>query len=168
MEGINQEIAELQTESFQIRTHYEWANYRGGQFLAAAQTNAHLAQTAILNYVHRLREIRPVATKETSYYPALELLINSLGALLKPKVHAVVHPASIGAGLPDFGFYEKPSGALRGVVEAKSTTDDSLKTASGPQVVRYHGRYGLVLVTNYRDFVLTARGGNGRLKVQRK
>jgi hypothetical protein len=79
VEGINQEIAELQTESFQIRTHYEWANYRGGQFLAAAQTNAHLAQTAILNYVHRLREIRPVATKETSYYPALDSTKNRLG-----------------------------------------------------------------------------------------
>ena len=70
-------------------------------------------------------------------------------------------------GEPDFGLYtanqfqrakdtEPLPGQLpeRGVVEVKSWKDDSFLTARSNQVTRYWKKYRLVLVTNYRDFVL--------------
>ena len=131
------------------------------------QAAKRLGPAALETYLRRMREIRETggATAETSYYPALETLLNAVGASLDPKVHVISQLADTGAGLPDFGFYEKTSGALRGVVEAKPTNDDSIRTASGDQVVRYHRRHGLVLVTNYRDFLLVAKPRRGRLRI---
>ena len=72
--------------------------------------------------------------------------------------------ADQGAGHPDFGLYSsrqvqrgKPRPGQtpeRGVVEVKSADDDAWLTAHIRQVSRYWDRYGLVLVTNTRDFVL--------------
>ena len=42
----------------------------------------------------------------------------------------------------------------RGVIEVKPTADDAWLTADGAQVSRYWKQYRLVLVTNFRDFVL--------------
>jgi hypothetical protein len=132
------------------------------------QVARRVGPAALEAYLRRMREIRATgsATAETSYYPALEVLLNAVGATLDPKVHVIQQVASTGAGSPDFAFHERVSGALRGVVEAKPTSDDALRTASGDQVVRYHRRYGLVLVTNYRDFLLVAKNGRGRLRVE--
>ena len=49
-----------------------------------------------------------------------------------------------------------------GVVEVKPVDDDAWVTAEGNQVSRYWGRYRLVLVTNYRDFVLVGEDAAGR------
>jgi len=50
----------------------------------------------------------------------------------------------------------------RGAIEVKGTGDDMFTTAQSEQVARYAERYGRVLVTNLRDFVLvewnTAKG----------
>ena len=123
-------------------------------------------------YLKTLEEICRTggATAETSYYGALETLLNEVGARLKPKVRAVAQLANTGAGSPDFGLFsasqfqrandERPiEGALpeRGVVEVKGWGDDSFVTADTEQVSKYWRRYGLVLVTNYRDFVLIGR-----------
>jgi hypothetical protein len=45
--------------------------------------------------------ISGVGVKETSYYPYLSNLLNFIGKTLKPKVRCIIHPHSIGAGLPD-------------------------------------------------------------------
>ncbi len=123
-------------------------------------------------YLKTLSEIHRTggATAETSYYAALETLLNEVGAKLKPKVRAVSQLANTGAGSPDFGLFtanqfqrsgdDRPiEGAPpeRGVVEVKGWADDSFVTAKTPQVSKYWDRYGLVLVTNYRDFVLIGR-----------
>ena len=50
----------------------------------------------------------------------------------------------------------------RGVVEVKPAGDDAWLTADSDQVSRYLGRYGLVLVTNTRDFVLVGEDGQGK------
>lgn len=42
-----------------------------------------------------------VGVKETSYYPYLSSLLNVIGKQLKPRVPCIIHPRSIGAGLPD-------------------------------------------------------------------
>ncbi len=49
----------------------------------------------------------------------------------------------------------------RGVVEVKPPGDDAWLTAESVQVSRYWKRYRLVLVTNYRDFVLLGEDAQG-------
>lgn len=130
-----------------------------------------MAQTAeqiVRAYLSRLAEIRSTggATSETSYYSALETLLNEAGRLLDPHVICNGQLRCQGAGHPDFGFYSKKQcqrgepkpgqGEIpeRGVVEVKPLSDDTWKTAKGKQASKYYDRYRLVLVTNYRDFRL--------------
>lgn len=129
------------------------------------------------NYLKNLFEIYRTGggTEEKSYYGALEQLLNEIGKKLKPKVRCVLELKNIGAGEPDFGLYtanqfqsakdEKPiAGALpeRGVIEVKPWSDDSFATSQSVQVTKYLKRYGLVLVTNYRDFVLIGHDKFGK------
>ena len=94
---------------------------------------------------------------------------------MKPKVRCVINIANRGAGIPDGGLFTenqfqrldtgKPiQGQLpeRGVVEIKPTNEDAWITAAGEQVSRYWEMYGLVLVTNYRDFVLIGKDSRGQ------
>ena len=117
------------------------------------------------------------ATKETSYYPILERLLNEVGKQLKPKVICIMNIASQGAGLPDGGLFTSDqfnkkikNGMLpaklpsRGVIEVKGTSDNSWETAQGEQVTKYWGKYRQILVTNYRDFVLVGQDKNGKPK----
>jgi hypothetical protein len=129
------------------------------------------------SYLTQLRDIRctGAAVAETSFYPALSNLFNEIGKSLKPKVRCVMPIADRGAGLPDGGFFAanqfqkaadaKPRpGALpeRGVVEAKGPAEDVRRVAQSEQVRRYSDNYGLVLVTNYRDFLLVGRDAQGK------
>jgi len=50
----------------------------------------------------------------------------------------------------------------RGVLEAKPPSEDVGKIARTEQVERYCGEYGLVLVTNFRDFLLLGRDARGK------
>ncbi|MEN6357136.1 MAG: type ISP restriction/modification enzyme [Armatimonadota bacterium] len=109
---------------------------------------------------------------ETSHYGALANLLNEIGKTLKPKVSCVINLRNQGAGLPDGGLFtsdqlrkhtdtvfdQVPS---RGAIEVKGTSDDVLHISQTKQVRDYVERYGLVLVTNYRDFLLIQRGDNG-------
>jgi len=47
--------------------------------------------------------ISGAGTKETSYYTALDNLLDSIGETLKPKVRCVMQLKSLGAGNPDGG-----------------------------------------------------------------
>jgi hypothetical protein len=128
-------------------------------------------------YLQELRDIHSTgaAVPETSYYGCLERLLNEIGKTLKPKVRCVINLANRGAGIPDGGLFtadqikkddpdpmrgQPPS---RGVIEAKSTAGDVAEIAAGEQVARYCKKYGLVLVTNYRDFTLAARNPSGKV-----
>lgn len=114
-----------------------------------------------------------VAVKETSYYPYLANLLDAAGKRLKPRVRCIIHPRSIGAGLPDGALIttdQKSSAAdplaeglipARGVIEIKSPGDDAGQVAQSEQVNKYLSKYGLVLVTNLRQFVLMSRGPGG-------
>ncbi len=115
------------------------------------------------------------ATKETSGYPALANLLNAVGHTLKPKVKCIIHPKNSGAGIPDGGLFlpdqlknrdeeesfndQKPA---RGVIEVKSVGEDIADVAESPQVEKYLEHYGLVLLTNYRSFLLLKRSDNGK------
>ena len=125
------------------------------------------------DYLKYLRRVRASggATAERSTYSALANLFDSVGATLRPKVFCVPEIADQGAGHPDFGLYAagqvqkgKPrKGHLpeRGVVEVKAPGDDASLTAEGSQVSGYWEKYGLVLVTNTREFVLLGENGQG-------
>ena len=129
--------------------------------------------TAVETYFADLRRIRASggATAETSRYTPLENLLNAVGGSLRPKVFCIGQLANLGAGHPDFGLYaakQVQRGQPRegqtpehGVVEVKPFDDDAWRTAEGQQVSRYWGRYRLVLVTNYRDFVLVGEDAAG-------
>ena len=133
-------------------------------------------ETAVRTYFRRMAEIRSTggATNETSYYSALENLLNELGTLLNPRVICNGQLRSQGAGHPDFGLYSKSQctkgvpkrgeGELpeRGVIEVKPLADDNWKTTQGEQTAKYLDRYGLVLVTNYREFRLIAKDDRGK------
>ena len=144
-----------------------------GYSMGMAGTRDNLT-AAVESYLADLRRIRASggATGERSYYPPLNNLLGAVGATLKPRVYCVSEIAEQGAGHPDFGLYaawQTQRGRLRegqtperGVVEVKPADDDAWLTASGDQVSRYWGRYGLVLVTNTRDFVLIGEDAAGR------
>ena len=129
--------------------------------------------TAVEKYFSDLRDVRASggSTDERSYYPALTNLLNAVGGSLKPQVFCVSELAEQGAGHPDLGLYARRQvqkgrprrGQVpeRGVVEVKPSGDDAWLTASSDQVSRYWGRYGLVLVTNTRDFVLVGEDTKG-------
>ncbi len=129
--------------------------------------------TAVEAYFAELRRVRASggATRERSYYPALEHLLGAVGNGLKPKVFCIQEGADQGAGHPDFALYtanqvqkgQPRAGQLpeRGVVEVKEEGDDAWLTAQSDQVSRYWGRYRLVLVTNLRDFILVGEDGAG-------
>ncbi len=123
-------------------------------------------------YFTNLRNIHdsPGATKERSYYTALNNLLNAVGKTLRPKVFAVQDIRDMdGSGHPDFGLYSanqiqrsKPRGGQipeHGVVEVKPWTDDAWLTADSAQVSKYWNRFRLVLVTNMREFVLLDEDG---------
>ena len=128
---------------------------------------------AVEAYFADLRRVRAsgAATGERSYYPALAGLLGAVGRTLKPKVFCVLEPADQGAGHPDCALFtarqvqrgrpRKGQAPERGVVEVKGVGDDAWLTAESNQVTRYWGRYGLVLVTNLRNFVLVGADGKG-------
>ena len=132
-------------------------------------------KTALTTYLSELVDIRGPGVKETSFYPALSNLLNTVGSELRPKVKCVIHPSGKGAGLPDGALFtadqlrcnedanalfsqgEKPA---CGVIEAKGTAvklDDLIKTV---QIAKYLTAYGLVLITNLREFALVIKGAN--------
>jgi type I restriction-modification system DNA methylase subunit len=128
-------------------------------------------------YLKDIRDIHSTgaAVKETSFYPALSNLLNEIGKTLKPKVRCVINLADRGAGLPDGGLFtpdqfQKGADAqpkrgqppARGALEVKSPSADVRKIACSEQVQRYCAEYGLVLVTNYRDFLLLGRDTQGK------
>ena len=111
---------------------------------------------------------------EASLYPAFSNLLNEIGKSLKPKVRCVINLANRGAGLPDGGLFtpdqfqragdaEPKQGQppARGVLEAKPPSQEVQKIARTRQVKQYCGQYGLVLVTNFRDFLLLGRDPQG-------
>lgn len=124
-------------------------------------------------YLTDLKAIRATgsAVPETSYYPALCNLFNAVGNDLKPKVRCVINLKNRGTGIPDGGLFtanqfqrqadaDPKAGQLpeRGAIEAKGTKPDVRDIASTAQVRKYLKDYGIVLVTNLRDFLIVERG----------
>ncbi len=135
-------------------------------------------RAAAAAYFDDLNKIRVSggATGERSSYPPLTGLLNAIGGGLRPKVFCLSELADQGAGHPDMALYaakQVKAGRPRedqlpecGVVEVKAADDDAWLTAEGEQVSRYWKRYGLVLVTNTRDFVLLGEDAGRPVKLE--
>jgi len=137
-----------------------------------------MAEDAVQKYLTDIVEIYRTGggVEEESYYGPLETLLNEVGRRLKPRVRCVGQLKDTGAGGPDFGFFtanqfqrSKDSRPIagqipeRGVIECKPWKDDSFARTDSAQISKYWERYGLVLVTNFRDFVLVGRDEDGKL-----
>jgi hypothetical protein len=134
-----------------------------------------MPQQILSDYLAEIARIRATraGTGEISYYGALTGALNAAGERLKPRVFCVPNLRNRGSGFPDMGLFVAARGMPledwpearapeRGVVEVDDILADlSVKTGSA-QVHRYLAAYGLVLVTNYRDFVLLGPDARGQ------
>lgn len=130
----------------------------------------------IETYLSELRDIRAsgAGVIEISYYHPLANLLNELGKPLKPKVRCILNLRNRGAGIPDGGLFtadqlrraapdELHEGQIpnRGVLEVKGTGVELVALAGSEQVSRYLQRYGLILITNLRDFAIVVKDARG-------
>lgn len=131
------------------------------------------ARALLEQYLTQVRDIHATgaAVPETSYYPALANLFNAVGKTLKPAVHCVMNLRQQGAGMPDGGLFTadqlrrdpKPGSKReqipsRGAIEAKSPSESVATVAESKQVRDYLSGYGIVVVTNFREFLIVERG----------
>ena len=131
-------------------------------------------------YVTDLRAIRSTgsATAETSFYPPLSQLLNASGERLRPAILFSTQLRNQGAGAPDGGFFPKPNHRTRrnnpepeilqnperGAVEIKPAEANLDTLTNDEQIARYLEQYGLVLITNLREFRLL-KLENGTVRV---
>lgn len=123
---------------------------------------------SVAQYITDLRAIRSTgsATAEASFYPPLDRLLNTAGQKLKPPVLFSTQLRDQGAGMPDGGFFPQPNrqrrnaeppilqNPERGVVEIKPADYNLDTLTNDDQIRRYLEQYGLVLITNLREFRL--------------
>jgi len=133
---------------------------------------------SVAEYLTDLRAIRSTgsATAETSYYPPVDRLLNAAGQKLKPPVLFSTQLRNQGAGMPDGGFFPQPTrqrrkaeppilqNPERGVVEIKPADYSLDALTNEPQTLRYLKQYGLVLITNLREFRLLQLTSAGKVQ----
>ena len=95
------------------------------------------AAVLLANSLSAVADVRATGsgTKETSYYTALNNLLDAVGDALKPRVRCVMQIKSLGAGNPDGGFFtadqfdkktqapKQPGAPSRGVIEVKAPVE---------------------------------------------
>lgn len=133
--------------------------------------------SALETYLTDLRTLQDAGTDETAGYPAFKALVDSVGEGLKPKVLCLIHPAGVGAGIPDAAFFttdqiDKKTKALKpdqlpsaGIAEIKAPGASLDKVLASVQFTKYLDRYGQVLVTNYHEFRLAVRTPEGEFRL---
>ena len=111
-------------------------------------------------------------TKETSYYPAVAMVLNAVGRELKPSVYCLHHPSGKD-GIPDFGLFEQTKfkkgeqptwkdGIIpeRGAVEVKGAGHPIKTLLTSKQITeKYLPSYGLLLATNLWQWRLVTGQG---------
>lgn len=133
----------------------------------------------IKNVLKKIQELYKagVGVQETSYYPAIIELFNTAGDELKPKVKAISHPKSSGAGIPDIGLFtaeqidNKKNNNFdqqllpeRGVVEVKGFSEELTTISSSDQVKKYLQTYHFVIISNLKSFQALKLKDNGNFE----
>lgn len=133
---------------------------------------------SVPEYLTDLRAIRSTgsATAETSFYPPLDRLLNAAGQKLRPAILFSTQLRNQGAGMPDGGFFPQPTRSRRnaepqilqnperGVVEIKPADYNLDALTNEAQTLRYLMQYGLVLITNLREFRLLQLTSAGKVQ----
>jgi hypothetical protein len=133
---------------------------------------------SVAQYLTDLRAIRSTgsATAETSFYPPLDRLLNTAGQKLQPPILFSTQLRNQGAGMPDGGFFPQPKRSRRsaeppilqnperGVVEIKPADYNLDALTNESQTLRYLKQYGLVLITNLREFRLLQLTSAGKVQ----
>lgn len=138
------------------------------------------------SFFRTVRQVRDAGgVAETSFYPAIAALLDEAGGRLSPRVRCIIHPQNRGAGIPDGGLFtadqmgvgersllpdDAPVPAVlpaRGALEVKGVAAGMSAVVDGEQVARYVERYGQVMVTNLREWVLVGRGEGGLRELER-
>ena len=140
-----------------------------------------MPRNVLADYLAEIARIRATraGTGEISYYGALAGALNTIGGALKPRVFCVPNLRNRGAGFPDMGLFvasrtrapdEWPEGHPpdRGVIEIDDIPADLSVKLRSEQIRRYLAEYGLVLVTNFRDFELLGVNPAGRPEVRER
>ena len=140
-----------------------------------------MTRNVLSDYLAEIARVRATraGTGEISYYGALTGAFNAIGAELKPHVFCVPNLRNRGAGFPDMGLFAGAQAAAadtwpegrppeRGVVEVDDIPAPLTKKLASKQVADYLAAYGLVLVTNYRQFELLGRDAAGRREVRER
>jgi hypothetical protein len=121
----------------------------------------------------RAKKATGATTAETSFYTPLDNLLNEVGKTLKPRVVFSTQVSSnASTKQPDGGFFpvikvSKADGPLigqrpeRGVVEIKPAGDSLADLARSNQIATYLRDFGLVLITNYHQFLLVRLNPSG-------
>ena len=129
------------------------------------------AEEILEMYLGEIARVRATGagTAETSYYAALQAAVNAIGGVMRPRVYCLSQLSGGTSGYPDFGLFSDPqlgeaarptvwiSGSAipeRGVIEADDVPAPLSIKRNSQQVANYLAAYGLVLITNYRDFEL--------------
>ena len=125
------------------------------------------ADDLLRRYLEEVARVRATGagTGETSFYGALQGALNAIGDSLRPGVFALPQLSGGAAGYPDFGLFVEQRAARptdwsaaaapeRGVVEADDVDAPLTVKRGSIQVAKYLAAYGLVMVTNFRDFEL--------------
>lgn len=120
-------------------------------------------------YLRHLSDIRSsgASVGEIDCRSALENLFDEVGKTLQPKVRCTIDRNLKGAGVPDGGFFSASQfrkvsdkapldlqNCDRGVIEIRETGEDIWHIIQSDRISRDWQQYGLVLVANYRDFIL--------------
>ena len=134
-----------------------------------------MPQQILSDYLAEIARIRATraGTGEISYYGALTGALNAAGERLKPRVFCVPNLRNRGSGFPDMGLFvaargmpleDWPEARPRSAALWKWTTfpPTCRSSPAAPRCVAISAAYGLVLVTNYRDFVLLGRDAQGQ------
>lgn len=133
------------------------------------------SENIVLQYIVEMRALKATGatTAETSFYPPLANLFNAVGGTLKPRVvFSTQVSSSASIKQPDGGFFpvlkiSKADGPLigqrpeRGVVEIKPAGESLKALAQTKQVLGYLRDFGLVLITNYHQFLLVRLNPSG-------
>ncbi|MGA9867495.1 MAG: type ISP restriction/modification enzyme, partial [Acetobacteraceae bacterium] len=140
-----------------------------------------MPRPVLADYLDQIARIHATGagTGEISYYGALAGALNAIGETLKPRVFCVPNLRDRGAGFPDMGLFptararapmDWPEGQApeRGVIEIDDIPADIGIKLNSAQIARYLAEYHLVLVTNYRDFVLLGQDAGGSVETRER
>lgn len=119
----------------------------------------------------RMRQIRGgQSTSETSLYGPLESMLNEIYEELGLDAICNSQPGT-GSMHPDYGVFRKStcdselasgSGPEFAVIEMKGPSEDVRKVAKEKQVRKYLSKHGVVVISNYREFLLIVEDKDGK------